>query len=234
MGKTKLALKRLLIIAFTLFLLYSLRPFMIIAVFAPLFIAVGVRIVKSLSQNKVLVFGVRFMLYSITIVVVLTFMGFIGGGSIEDNDYLNEVAIIQRDFAQNKLYTGYRYDLGISDYSATGMLLASPLAITTAFFRPFIWEANSAFLIISGLEGTLLLLFAFRFFFLNGNIMKHLAFIRSQEFLVFSIVFVLLLGFFVGFTSGLFNVLVRFKAPLMVFLFIFFASRRPDKLNLKS
>lgn len=230
MGKFKLTLKGLVVIAIALILLYNLRSFMIIAVFAPLFIAIGVRIIKSLSQNKVLVFGVRFMLYSITIVVVLTFMGFLGGGSIEDSDYLNEVANIQRDFAQNKLYTGYRYDLGITDYSATGMLLASPFAIITAFFRPFIWEANSAFLFISGLEGTLLLFFVFRFFFLNGNLRKHIAFIRKKEFLVFSIVFVLLLGFFVGFTSGLFNVLVRFKAPLMVFLFIFFASRRPEKL----
>ena len=234
MGKKRLTVKSVLIMILSLFMLYSLRPFMIIAVFAPLFIAIGVRIVKSLSQNKVLVFGVRFLLYSVTIVVALSFMGLIGSNSIEDNEYLNEVAIIQKDFAQNKLYTGYRYDLGITDYSATGMLLASPLAIATAFFRPFIWEANSAFLLISGLEGLLLLFFAFRFFFLNGNIIKHLAFIRSKEFLVFSIIFVLLLGFFVGFTSGLFNVLVRFKAPLMVFLFIFFASRRPEKMKSSS
>jgi hypothetical protein len=226
-GGERLNVKRLILIILSLFLLYNLRQFMIIAVFTPLFIAIGVRIIKSLSQNRVLVFGVRFILYSITVIVVLSFMGFLGSNSLEDNEYLNEVAIIQKDFAQNKLYTGYRYDLGITDYSATGMALASPLAITTAFFRPFIWEANSAFLLISGLEGLLLLFFVFRFFFLNGNILKHLAFIRSQEFLVFSIIFVLLLGFFVGFTSGLFNVLVRFKAPLMVFLFIFFASRRP-------
>lgn len=231
MSKKKLNIKRLLLIVFSLFLLYHLRAFMIIAAFAPLFIALGIRFIKSISQNKVLVFGVRLALYSITIIVVLSFMGILGGSSFEDNEYLNEVAIIQKDFAQNKLYTGYRYDLGINDYTAQGMLLASPLAIITAFFRPFIWEANSAFLLISGLEGTLLIFFVFRFFFLNGNILKHLAFIRSQEFLVFSIIFALLLGFFVGFTSGLFNVLVRFKAPLMVFLFIFFASRRPKKIN---
>jgi hypothetical protein len=229
--KKKLNTTRLLLIILSLFLLYHLRAFMIIAVFAPLFIAMGIRIVKSISQNKVLVFGVRLILYSVTIIALLSFMGVIGGSSLEDNSYLNEVAIIQKDFAQNRLYTGYRYDLGINDYSALGMLQASPTAVITAFFRPFIWEANSAFLLISGLEGMLLLFFVFRFFFLNGNILKHLAFIRSQEFLVFSIIFALLLGFFVGFTSGLFNVLVRFKAPLMVFLFIFFASRRPGKIN---
>jgi hypothetical protein len=233
MSKKKFNLKRLLLISLFLFILYHLRPFMIIAVFAPLFIAVGVRIVKSLSQSRVLVFGVKFLLYSITIFMVLSFMGIIGSSSIEENEYLNEVAIIQRDFAENKLYTGYRYDLGVTDYSATGMILASPMAIITAFFRPFIWEANSAFLLVSGLESILLLLFVFRFFFLNGNIVKHINFIRSKEFLVFSILFVLLLGFFVGFTSGLFNVLVRFKAPIMAFLFIFFASRSPSSKEIQ-
>ncbi|PHR49729.1 MAG: hypothetical protein COA32_00940 [Fluviicola sp.] len=230
-GKKKFNLSRLFLILFSLFLLYNLRSFMIIAVFTPLIIAVGVRLIKSISQNKVLVYGVKALLYSLAIIVVLYFMGFLGGEGIEGSKYLKEVANIQKDFAQNKLYTGYRYDLGITDYSTTGMLLASPIAIITAFFRPFIWEANSVFLIISGLEGLILLFFVFRFFFLNGNFLKHLAFIRSQEFLIFSIIFVLLLGFFVGFTSGLFNVLVRFKAPLMVFLFIFFASRRPRKIE---
>ena len=231
MGKKKFNLKEFILILFSVFLLYNLRPFMIIAVFAPLFIAISVRLVKSISQNKVLVFGVRLILYAVTISIVLSFMGVIGESSLEENQYLNEVAIIQKDFAQNKLYTGYRYDLGITDYSTTGMLLASPMAIVTAFFRPFIWEANSAFLLISGIESLLLMYLTFRFFFLNGNIRKHINFVRSQEFLVFSIIFVLLLGFFVGFTSGLYNVLVRFKAPLMVFLFIFFASRRPEKIE---
>jgi hypothetical protein len=230
-AQKKFSVKRFLIILFSVFLLYNLRPFMIIAVFAPLFIALSIRLVKSISQNKVLVFGIRLILYTVTISIVLSFMGIVGESSLEENQYLNEVAIIQKDFAQNKLYTGYRYDLGITDYSTTGMILASPMAIITAFFRPFFWEANSAFLLISGIESLLLMYLAFRFFFLNGNIVKHLNFVSSQEFLVFSIIFVLLLGFFVGFTSGLFNVLVRFKAPLMVFLFIFFASRRPEKLS---
>lgn len=234
LGQKKLSVQRIILILFSIFLLYNLRSFMIIAVFAPLFIAISVRFVKSISQNKVLVFGVRFVLYTITIIAVFSFIGIIGGGTIEDNQYLNEVAVIQKDFAQNKLYTGYRYDLGITDYSTMGMILASPFAIITAFFRPFVWEANSAFLLISGIESLLLIYLTFRFFFLNGNIVKHLAFVRSQEFLVFSIIFALLLGFFVGFTSGLFNVLVRFKAPLMVFLFIFFASRRPESKKTES
>jgi hypothetical protein len=35
-----------------------------------------------------------------------------------------------------------------------------------------------------------------------------------------SLVFSLILGFFAGYTSGLFGVLVRFKAPLLPFLYL--------------
>ena len=35
-----------------------------------------------------------------------------------------------------------------------------------------------------------------------------------------SIIFALILGFFAGYTSGLFGVLVRFKAPLLPFLYL--------------
>lgn len=229
--KTHFNAKRLFILFVSLFILYHLRSFMIIALLAPLFVAGGVRLIKSVSENNVLVFSVKVILYSTVILIVLTFTGILSDNSMQENQYLNEVAVIQQDFSQNKLYTGDKYDLGITDYTATGMILASPMAIITAFFRPFIWEANSAFLLISGIESLLLMYLTFRFFFISGNIMRHINFIRSQEFLVFSIIFVLILGFFVGFTSGLYNVLVRFKAPLMVFLFIFFASRRPDKVK---
>ncbi|MEX2483097.1 MAG: hypothetical protein WED10_00965 [Brumimicrobium sp.] len=218
-----------LVILFYVFILYSLRPFMIIALFVPLSIAIGARFLNSLNSNSIITFSARTVLYGLVIAFLLSYLGIIGGSFLSENPYLEEVAIIQRDFAENKLYTGYRYDLGITDYSPVGMLSSSPIAIITAFFRPFIWEANSAFLLISGVEGALLLYFVFTFFFKRGNLLKHFKFIRSQEFLVFSIVFVLLMGFFVGFTSGLFNVLVRFKAPLMAFLFIFFSARNPEK-----
>ncbi|MDX1651146.1 MAG: hypothetical protein R3277_01560 [Brumimicrobium sp.] len=223
--KRKLNPWNIFLVVFHVFILYHLRSFMLIAVFGPLIFAFTVKIFARISSNQILAFSLRLVLFSSLLFAAFGYLS--SDQFISNNPYLKEVTVIQQDFAQNVTYTGYRYDLGINDYTPQGMLAAAPMALITAFFRPFLWEANSVFLLVSALEGTILLFFVFRFFFLNGNIFKHLNYIRKQEFLVFSIIFVLLLGFFVGFSSGLFNVLVRFKAPLMVFLFIFFASRRP-------
>jgi hypothetical protein len=101
----------------------------------------------------------------------------------------------------------------------------------TAYFRPFLWEASSAFMLLSALEGTVLMALLFRFIFLSGSITKQIQFVRKNEILVFAFVFVLVFGFFVGFSSVLFNVLIRFKAPLLPFLLLFLASSNKWELN---
>lgn len=207
------------------FILYKIRPFMLIALAPPLFLAFGTGFLKRLSDSFLFLFLARFIFIGAMIVLAVAYIsGSAGMGDLNPDKYLEEVAIIQQDFAENKTYTGYRYDLGVSDYSPAGMLKAAPMSIITSFYRPFIWEANSAFLLLSGIEGLLLLFFTFRFFFNKKGITYQIGMVRKQELLVFAIVFVTIFGFFVGFTAGLFNVLVRFKAPLMPFLFLFFTS----------
>jgi hypothetical protein len=48
--------------------------------------------------------------------------------------------------------------------------------------------------------------------------------VRNHEFLVFAFFFALILAYFAGFTSILFGVLVRFKAPLLPFIVIVLTS----------
>jgi uncharacterized membrane protein YfcA len=52
--------------------------------------------------------------------------------------------------------------------------------------------------------------------------------ITSSNLLVFSLVFVLLMAFFIGITSGLFGVLVRMKAGILVFLLLILLSRKTE------
>lgn len=229
-GKT-LSLSGIIMIFLSAFVLFKIRDFMLIAIAAPLAFVLFIRIAKKLSNSPVLLWSTRILSTLVLMVVVLAYLQTTNESSNLANVYLEEVAVIQQDFKQNKLYTGYRYDLGITEYTPWGMIKAAPMSIITAFYRPFIWEANSAFLFVSGLEGLLLIALTIGFFFRSGNIWKHFAFIRTQEFLVFAILFSLLLGFFVGFTSGLFNVLVRFKAPFMAMIIIFFAARQPKKVE---
>jgi hypothetical protein len=207
------------------YILFKVRPFMLIAVAPPLLIAYGTGVLKKFSDNAAFLLTARVVLIFMMIGFSFAYIANSAAlGDLNPDKYLEEVVVIQQDFATNKTYTGYRYDLNITDYSTAGMLRSAPLAIATALFRPFIWEANSAFLLLSGLEGLVLLYLTYVFFFRYGGIFKNIALVRKQEILVFAIIFVLVFGFFVGFSSGLFNVLVRFKAPMMPFLVLFLAS----------
>lgn len=220
---------KILLLIISAFMLYKIRDFMMIAIGAPFVFVVLIRLTKKLSKSPVLLWTTRVISASVLVFVTLSYFQTLDDETSLANVYLEEVVIIQQDFNQNKLYTGYRYDLGITDYSTLGIVKAAPISLITAFYRPFIWEANSAFLFVSGLESMLLIVLTFSFFFRSGNILNHFSFIRTHEFLVFAILFSLILGFFVGFTSGLFNVLVRFKAPYMMMLILFFAAKQPKK-----
>ena len=221
----KFSFTNMLFILVHVVILYNTRTFMLIAIAPPLLLGFGTGLIKRVNNSPIVLYFTRFILVLGTVVVV--FLYFSGGanlGTLSPDIYLEEVAIIQQDFAQNKTYTGPRYDLGITDFTTVGMIQAAPLAIITAFFRPFLWEASSAFMVLSALEGTLLMVLLFRFIFLSGPISKQIQFVKKNELLVFSLVFILILGFFVGFSAGLFNVLIRFKAPLMPFILLLLAT----------
>lgn len=218
------------IIIFYLFILYHLRPFMIIAIIPPLFIAFGAGILKRLGGSVVLIAVVRVIILFIGLGVVGLYFQAKGNlGVLEPEAYLEEAAIIQQDFAQNELYTGKRYDLDITEYTTVGMLKAMPAAVVAAFYRPFIWESDSLFLLLSGIESALLLWLTFLFFVSDGGLYSRIVQISKNEFLMFSILFALFFGFSVGFTAILFGVLVRFKAPILPFLAVVLLARNRKK-----
>lgn len=227
--KKKWNAKYVLLLLLSVYFLYVMRDFMLIAVLIPLSFVITMRFIRNIKHNPPLLWTIRILFVGVTLVFSLIYIQNITQ-EINNNAYLEEMAVLQQDFAKNKLYTGPRYDLGITDYSTFGVIKAAPLSVITAFYRPFPWEASSPFLLLSALEGLLLLFLTLGFFFRSGNLVHHFRFVSKNEILIFAIIFSLILGFFAGFTSGLFNVLVRFKAPFMALIIIFFAARPPHKI----
>jgi hypothetical protein len=144
-------------------------------------------------------------------------------GELAPEELLKTAEITQKDFQSNAIYTGKRYDLGNLDFTLIGLLKSAPAAIATTLFKPFFWEANNPLMLLNGLEN-LLFLVLFIQFIVQFRQRKKLP-ITSSNLLVFSLVFVLLMAFFVGITSGLFGVLVRMKAGILVFLLLILSSR---------
>ncbi|NCA20251.1 MAG: hypothetical protein EBS86_03825 [Crocinitomicaceae bacterium] len=109
------------------------------------------------------------------------------------------------------------------------MIRAFPISVFYGVYKPFIYESLSPTLILNGLESTTLVIMTL-LFLVNGNVFKKIARIRSNEFLVFAFVFTLLIGFMAGYTSVLYGVLVRIRAPLLPFLFLIFTVK-PDEIK---
>ena len=207
----------------SIFLILNIRDFMIIVALGPFVMAMAARWSRvqtsSFSKWLILIVMVVGILFSMTVFL----------GSDKGKEFAAEAEVIQKDLKTNTTYGGNRYDLGVTDFSSSGMLKAMPVAIYTAFYRPYLWEGDSIFVRISAFESFFFLIITLRFFFAN-NIFKSLSIIRNNELLMASLVFALILGFFAGYTSGLFGVLVRFKAPLLPFLFLVLMYKKQDEV----
>ena len=219
------------IISLSLYVLLHTRSFMAFTVAGPLFIAFSTRVVKKYQENPFIANLVKFFILSFSIIAFLLVLR-VQGEEIAKitGKYIAEAQVQQDDFKNNTLYGLKKYDLGITDFSPFGMVKTAPLVILTAFYRPGIWEARSPLLLISGLETAVFIYLTFYFFF-HGKIMGKLKIIQNNELLMFSIGFALLLAFFAGFTSILFGVLVRIKAPLLPFLLIVLTVSNNKKLK---
>lgn len=200
-------------------LIFHIRDFILLAILTPLLFSFSARLIKKMGGNDFFVITFRSVVIAIGIIGLGS--SFINQSEEEltsSNSFLKEAAIIQDDFANNDSYGSKRYNLGNVEFSAVGLLKVTPIAIITGIYRPFIWEALSPTLLFNGLES--LLIIYFTYFFLRKNLRAKWKKIRSHEFLVFALFFVITIAFMTGLTSGLFGVLVRLRAMLLPFLFI--------------
>lgn len=207
-----------IVIFICMYVFLQVRSFILLCIIAPLLYAWSASLAKKYETRKFEKFFIRLFF---TIIIGSGFAAFFGT-SLAD-DFIKEASVINLDMSTNKSYGDNRYNLGEVDYTPVGMVAAAPMSILAGFYRPYIWEALSVSLILNGIESIVLIYFTFRFF-MNRKIGQRIKRIRKHEFLLFAFFFALILAYFSGFTSILFGVLVRFKAPVLPFLVIVLTS----------
>lgn len=116
---------------------------------------------------------------------------------------------------------GATYNLGEMNYTPLGVIQKIPTALNVTFFRPYLWESSSVVVLISALESfTLLLFFVYVLYQLRWKIFRH---IREEPILITFLIYCLIFGFVVGFTSYNFGALGRYKIPVYsLFVFLLF------------
>lgn len=119
----------------------------------------------------------------------------------------------------SKEQNGSFYTLGDIEYSTMGMLKVFPKAINVSLFRPYIWEIRKPILLAASLEGIVTLYLTITLLFKTGFV-RFLKLIASNPEVQFCLVFSIIFGFAVGFTSFNFGALARYKIPFMPFYYI--------------
>jgi hypothetical protein len=216
------------------YLLYSIRPFLVICTVIPLLMILMFRV----NRNKP--FIVRFLTRMVAISlaigsVMYYFSSNDSFGEFSSESVFQTAEVIQKDMLNNAGYTGKRYYLSIEEFSGLNLLLVAPEAIATTLFRPFIWEADGIFMLLNGLENLLILYLCVRFLLIrNSNPFNRE--LRENSFYLYALFLVLILAYFVGLTSGLFGTLVRLKTPVMPFflLIILYKQISPEKVLIRS
>ena len=223
--KSKIGVKHIVGILFFMFLMSQIRSFALAATFVPLLAAFGIRLTKRFGQNFFAKLVLRLMIIGIGAFGFITLFS-----SSFVSELAQEAAVVQGDFKNNETYTGKKYDIGVVDGTPAGMIRLFPISVFYGIYKPFIYESLSPTLILNGLESTILVLMTLNFLFV-GNVFKKIKRVRSNEFLIFAFVFVLLIGFMAGYTSVLYGVLVRIRAPLLPFLFLIFTTKPEEILK---
>lgn len=199
------------------YLILTIRSFIFAALIPGILVAYNTRITPERIDSSVQRFTIKFFIFSICLGVIL-FATFFSSSGFGLAGVVEEILIIQQDFANNATYGDKRYVIDIGNGSYGAILSSAPVALIAAFYRPFPWEALSPLLIFNGIEN--LILFYLTGFLIYKNFKRKMRFIYQNEFLLFSAIFILIMGFSIGFTSGLFGVLVRLKSIILPFFLI--------------
>lgn len=201
---------------------YNARPFILFAMLFPLLLMYGMGLINRIKSFAILRVFVKILLISVifgTVAYAFTFLNV--NELLTSSTSFSEAVSIQQDFQENtQVYggeEGKRYSLGDVDFtSISGLIKVIPASIIAGIYRPFIWEALSPSLIFNGLESLFLIFLTFWFFIYKFRV--RIEAISTNELLLFSFGFVIVIAFMAGFTSILFGVLVRIRAPLLPFL----------------
>ncbi len=110
---------------------------------------------------------------------------------------------------------GSSYSMGNPDEtSLAGQLAFTPVALTAALFRPFIFEAHNPVALVNTLETTIILYLWIKILWIRG-IRGAWQVIQSSPPLMFCLVFVLLFGLGVGLGTTNLGTLSRYRVPMM-------------------
>jgi hypothetical protein len=104
------------------------------------------------------------------------------------------------------------------DLSIQGMIIQSPIKVFTCLYRPFIWESQKVFILLSALESLLLLLCTV-YMLVKLKFYRFFIEIFNNPFVLVSFIMSIFFALIIGFTTYNFGTMARYKIILLPFYF---------------
>ena len=128
---------------------------------------------------------------------------------------------------------GSFFTLGEFDGSAGSLVQMAPNAIMSTFFRPFPWECRNFMMLLSSMEGLVMLAFTLWIFFRKKGLVTFFRTIFTNALVFNCFFFAVTFALFVGISSFNFGSLTRYKMPCIPFYLItlFIINAQIDRLQ---
>lgn len=208
-----------------------IKPYIIIALLPGTIIWINFTRIKQIKNAYLRKLFLPVSL-SIVLLFVIIFFNFLGSslGEYQIDKVLDKAVKTQQDLVRDQYGSNY-YNIGEFDASVAGIASKIPAAINMALFRPYLWDASSAIIALSGIENLFILGLSL-FILIRVGFITILRLIFSEPLILFALLFSLFFAFWVGLTTANYGALVRLKIPCIPFYLIaLFAiySLRPQK-----
>ena len=210
-------LKPLLILVLAGTLMYLIKPYLAITFAICLAIgALGISLkerqayLRPLALTSILLLSVPLLLEMPTAIKAWE----------KQDDYQRNIYKLRgyhRQFDDGRAGAQSHYSLGDFEYTTSGLLKKAPISVLTGVFRPFPWESNRLMVLSMSMENLVYSL-ALLWIILSPTFWTRSIKILGDPDVLFTIAFVLLLGFVVGITASNFGLLMRVKTPFLPFL----------------
>lgn len=195
---------------------FSAKSYVLILFLPALFVGLYV-LLRGNIQNRI----VRFSLTPILLVLISVFVvyGVTYLANASNKYKLSGLEHRVKGFHSWHTYQGGSvYSLGEMDYSTSGVISKIPASLNVTLFRPYPWEVRNFVMALSAMESLIILILMLRLLFRR---FKNIKLIFQNPLFVMMLVYTVLLGFVVGFTSYNFGALARYKIPLLsMFAFV--------------
>lgn len=202
---TKIKFINIFLLALSTLLLLYTKFYLLVALFIPI---IGFAINKYIKLNSFSSYLISIVIFFVTI----WFMPFFN----DSWDIVFQIANKQQTFSRFIAEVPTNSGFNIPELTdGLSILVNIPNALLNTFLRPFPWECNSLFVVLSCLENLFVITSLVFTIFYRKKIADN-----AKPLFWFGLTFSIMIYILIGLTTPVFGAIVRYKIPALLFIFV--------------